>query len=183
MTKRVVHKNIHFSSITQQESPDAVYSVMFASPSIHLGPFSVAPSPHFLPGCRGDRVCERHFFPEAPLYLSLSCGFVQPALMADSMVWKTQGGKAAQRNSALCRWKPEQRRPVLNPRINATQKGISCFSVSYGSLKWCLSFSAAPEPPQTICCGLVQSQLVGCVKRGRTEQLATVGEKSTATLK
>lgn len=40
VTKRVLHKKIHFSSITQQQSPGAVYGVTSASASIHIGLFS-----------------------------------------------------------------------------------------------------------------------------------------------
>lgn len=58
-------------------------------------PFS--PSPPFLPGCRGDRVSERHFFPEAPL--SLFHGFVQAALLTGSIVYETQGGKRGSKTS------------------------------------------------------------------------------------
>lgn len=55
------------------------------------GPSHRAPSPPVLPGCPGDRVSERHFFPEAPL--SLSHGFVQPAPLTGSRAAEKEGGK------------------------------------------------------------------------------------------
>lgn len=77
----------------------AVNNVMFSSPFMLLGPFSLsrAPSLPLLPGCPGDRVSERHFFPEAPL--SLSHGFVQLALLTGSWMEERRGGESSQKAS------------------------------------------------------------------------------------
>lgn len=67
---------IHFPpSVPRNPLISVVHILLLSSPFVLPSPFSpsfAAPSPPVLPGCRGDRIRERHFFPEAPFSPSLS---------------------------------------------------------------------------------------------------------------
>lgn len=145
-----------------------LFLLSFYAPQSLLS-LSGPPSPPFSAGCRGDRVRERHFFPEAPpLSLSPSRGFVQPALPTGSTVCEAQGGTKGSKH--LCT-------PLFTPRgasgeLYLCGNGISKEPVlaelipGDKSDAFVLMLQLSPLPSYWSWYGLVQSQLVGCARRG-----------------